>query len=134
MGRGWARAGSVPPTGKGLSREWDTMSQGSVAVYPPRCVQPARGLCPQHIRGPDLARGPMSDGSNPARGCSGQNHSIIYHPRHEAVLGMGERLGGGHTDTPRPLSEEQPVLFLAGCHWRQRAVAVHTRRQTSSSY
>lgn len=106
-GRGWARVGSMPPAGMGPSGEQDTTRQGLVVLYPPR-IQPALGLHPQDITAPEPARGPMSHGSNPASGCAGQKHSIIYHLRRGAVLGMGERLMGGGD---RPLSEEQRACF-----------------------
>lgn len=81
------------------------MRQVLVALYPPRSVQPALGRQPQDITGPELVGGQVSHGSNPARGCVGQNRFVLYHPRCGAVLGMGERLmeEGGHTD-PSPRS------------------------------
>ena len=106
MGKGWAQVGSMPPVGTGPSGEQDTMRQGSVALYSPR-VQPALGLHPRDITGPELARGPMSHRSNPAgfqalaRGCAGQNRSVIYCLRCGAVLGMGERLTERGLTPPR---------------------------------
>lgn len=80
------------------------MRQGLVALHSPRSVPPALGLHPRGITGPELAGEPMSHGSNPGRGCAGQNRSLIYCPKcGGAVPGMGERLMGGGGGRPTPL-------------------------------
>lgn len=141
MGNGWARVGSVPPAGMGPCGEQNITRTGLSGTLSPLVVFSQHLVCIPRIfrgqswRGDPCPMGPILQVSRPRlRGCAGQNSSTIYHLRCGVVLGMGERLmGGGEWD--RPLPEERAcALFLAGCHRRQRAVAVHTRRQTSSSY
>lgn len=80
--RGWDPLGSRRPQGRAW---WNLLCSASTWSASP---------------GYHGAR-PTSRGSNLARGCAGQNHSVIYCLRCGAVLGMGERLMGGGPTPPR---------------------------------
>lgn len=75
---------------------------------PPRRVQPALGLHPQDITGPELARGPASHGSNPAgfqapvEGLS-RAEKLLYLPSEmQSGAGDGRKADGGGTGPTPP--------------------------------
>lgn len=98
---------------------------------PPRRVQPALGLHPQDITGPELVRGPASHGSNPAgfqapvEGLS-RAEQLLYLPSEmQSGAGDGRKADGGGTGPTPPRGTALRFSWQGATGGREPSLCTH---------